>query len=518
MCGVGRQQTKLLATFVLIPQTIVILLGIILFAIGILCTMPCLRIFNSINYIQKYSTQNNINTNLIHPQTKLPLVSILKSTGNNHMNFLNSINAQKVYTSNLNQNLIKTNGMAQMNYNSIGQSFDQRSNSNYKLNSTFISESTYQNHPYSIIRDDHMYNNTLNKTNKSWSDKKKTHFETNSSFDDQIGPKSLTIQNQSNDTFHPNQDLFELRIGLFCILYLIPLVCINACDVYEYLNRALWLRSNLVKHSYQFNLNMDQTYANKLKTNEEFRPNAEFFMLRIFMSLVTGFTCTLWMWTVKGCKPNRSNFHLNSYIYGPQNYRFYLINNFKSKKTNPEAMNFVNLYENKPKLNLSNLNYSHDIQTMSNPNTIYSSPNLNSDISNINTNSNSYALHPYAIYQIDPNDRDHLNVFDCAYQITDTMKISESSMTDQVRLNGNRFHDELKNTVAYDPSNGALTTAGYYSQTNYNQTMKYKNIGLLDAHSDDSSSVPPPLPPTNKRKYLPICQLPVNNVSHNLKC
>nr|CAH8864830.1 unnamed protein product [Trichobilharzia regenti] len=94
----------------------------------------------------------------------------------------------------------------------------------------------------------------------------------------------------------------------------------NACDLYEYLYRDKWLiapgHTNVNSNTNRRVITdsshpSHKPYGLKYPTenvnfaaylwniDEVYGPNPELFMLRIFMSLVTGFTCSLWMWTVK---------------------------------------------------------------------------------------------------------------------------------------------------------------------------------------------------------------------------
>ncbi|CAL8078042.1 unnamed protein product [Calicophoron daubneyi] len=101
-------------------------------------------------------------------------------------------------------------------------------------------------------------------------------------------------------------DFLQLRMGLFCLLYLLPAACVVSCDLYEFLSRDTWLRDPSYKKTEE---SIALKFPPKLwKPNEVVGPNPEVFMLRIFMSLVPGFTCSLWIISVKGCKPWRRMF------------------------------------------------------------------------------------------------------------------------------------------------------------------------------------------------------------------
>ncbi|KAF6773497.1 hypothetical protein AHF37_07467, partial [Paragonimus kellicotti] len=101
--------------------------------------------------------------------------------------------------------------------------------------------------------------------------------------------------------WHLSEDSLGMRLGLFCFLYMFPAVCVMLCDIYEYLCREKWLRETSYKAKDQLHT---LAFPPKLwKPNEVIGPSPEIFMLRIFMSLVPGFTCSLWVWSVKGCRP-----------------------------------------------------------------------------------------------------------------------------------------------------------------------------------------------------------------------
>lgn len=70
-------------------------------------------------------------------------------------------------------------------------------------------------------------------------------------------------------------DTLTIRMGIFAGLYVVPTMCVFASSVYEYLYHDSWIADNGSK------------------------PDVEVFMLKIFMSLVMGFTTSLWMWSSK---------------------------------------------------------------------------------------------------------------------------------------------------------------------------------------------------------------------------
>ncbi|VDK22102.1 unnamed protein product [Taenia asiatica] len=97
-------------------------------------------------------------------------------------------------------------------------------------------------------------------------------------------------------------DSLSTRLGFFSLLYIIPAVTVLACDFYEYLNRDKWLAgdpmsaiSRIIKAASSTSPDLDE--------GQEITP--EVFLLRTFMSLVTGFATCLWMLSVKGIEPWR---------------------------------------------------------------------------------------------------------------------------------------------------------------------------------------------------------------------
>ncbi|XP_054708857.1 frizzled-4-like [Uloborus diversus] len=79
-------------------------------------------------------------------------------------------------------------------------------------------------------------------------------------------------------------ELLMVRTGIFTVLYAVPATCIIAATVYEYSCREQWLAND-----------------------SELRPNVEIFILKIFMSLIVGFTTSVWLWSSRAPHLIRSN-------------------------------------------------------------------------------------------------------------------------------------------------------------------------------------------------------------------
>lgn len=71
-------------------------------------------------------------------------------------------------------------------------------------------------------------------------------------------------------------EVLMVRIGIFSVLYTVPAACVIGCLCYEYANRESWYSKN-----------------------SQNSPKIEFFMLKIFMSLVVGITSGMWIWSTK---------------------------------------------------------------------------------------------------------------------------------------------------------------------------------------------------------------------------
>lgn len=71
-------------------------------------------------------------------------------------------------------------------------------------------------------------------------------------------------------------EIFMVRIGVFSVLYTLPATCVIACLFYEYTNRKDWYSAGSTS-----------------------KPSIEIFMLKIFMNLIVGITCGVWIWSSK---------------------------------------------------------------------------------------------------------------------------------------------------------------------------------------------------------------------------
>lgn len=71
-------------------------------------------------------------------------------------------------------------------------------------------------------------------------------------------------------------EAFMVRIGVFSVLYTLPATCVIACLFYEYTNRKDWYSAGSTS-----------------------KPSIEIFMLKIFMNLIVGITCGVWIWSSK---------------------------------------------------------------------------------------------------------------------------------------------------------------------------------------------------------------------------
>uniref|UniRef100_A0A0X3NV48 Uncharacterized protein n=1 Tax=Schistocephalus solidus TaxID=70667 RepID=A0A0X3NV48_SCHSO len=91
-------------------------------------------------------------------------------------------------------------------------------------------------------------------------------------------------------------DGISTRLGFFTLLYVIPAISIFICDFYEFLFRDSWLAGD-----------PSTAVSSLLQSHAQFRGRItpEIFLLRTFMSLVTGLATCLWLLSIKGIEPWR---------------------------------------------------------------------------------------------------------------------------------------------------------------------------------------------------------------------
>jgi frizzled protein 4 len=89
------------------------------------------------------------------------------------------------------------------------------------------------------------------------------------------GKKYSQVQLSSIVPVKEKLDTLTVRMGIFAGLYILPTMCVFASNIYEYLYHDFWIKDSGKS------------------------PDVEVFTLKIFMSLVMGFTTSLWMWSSK---------------------------------------------------------------------------------------------------------------------------------------------------------------------------------------------------------------------------
>ncbi|TPP66279.1 Frizzled-4 [Fasciola gigantica] len=284
-----------------------------------------------------------------------------------------------------------------------------------------------------------------------------------------------------------------LRMGLFCFLYLLPVACVTACDIYEYLSRDKWLRDSSYK-----NPEPDQgqpfpsiPFPPKLwKPEEVVGPSPELFMLRIFMSLVTGFTSALWIWSVKGCEPwNR--------ICRPQRWCTspFPLSRLRGKKSNasysdPTSSSWCrSATVNQPEKST----FAHDRPFTHGFHGRPPGPGMPM----------VYTSHPYAVYQYNSS-----KTGTCHSNIQENPK---EEATSRLPATGGPSAWNPSVPVLIDPGaqimsaaqgpetqHSNATTPGYYSQAKVGSTIE---PNMSDTFSEESP-IPPPLP-ASSRPQLP---------------
>ncbi|XP_028356452.1 frizzled-6 isoform X4 [Physeter macrocephalus] len=88
---------------------------------------------------------------------------------------------------------------------------------------------------------------------------------------------------------------FMIRIGVFSGLYLVPLVTLLGCYVYEQVNRITWEITWVSDHCRQYHIPCP--YQAKTET----RPELALFMIKYLMTLIVGISAVFWVGSKKTC-------------------------------------------------------------------------------------------------------------------------------------------------------------------------------------------------------------------------
>ncbi|CAH8864845.1 unnamed protein product [Trichobilharzia szidati] len=500
VCGVGRQNTSVLGAFILAPQTVLITLGGIAFIFGFICLFPCFR-HRKCFYWRQFKTKP---VNMHTPPTATA------TTAPGHCS------NQQSYP---------------QSYYPLHQQKGQQSETDHQLSSM-----------------EDCVNTTSTPQTRSSLKKAKTtgrsHCQPTAYINNPSVPhQSNNKQVSSQQCFYQNYnhlcyasgrsspspgDPMEFRIGLFCFLYLIPLICMNACDLYEYLYRDKWLtapghtaansnsnRRGAIDSSSSHPSH--KSYGLKYPTenvnlaaylwnvDEVYGPNPELFMLRIFMSLVTGFTCSLWMWTVKGC--NLSQECCCCCLCLTNNHHPSVLKQKKQQES----------------LNLSKRNSNphggvkHNYLSSSNDNNAINNDPMHKPTFSRTPEGTTYTLHPYAVYQYTkssdgyslqrPSVEGQLDLrrggivgcsnpttTGCPTDINLSCNQKPNYPTTSILTKGHLSQLDTS-FIPRDLEHSTATTPGYYSHAKISPNM------IIDSMSEDASasSIPPPLPPANSR-------------------
>ncbi|XP_006830884.1 PREDICTED: frizzled-6 [Chrysochloris asiatica] len=88
---------------------------------------------------------------------------------------------------------------------------------------------------------------------------------------------------------------FMIRIGVFSGLYLVPLVTLLGCYIYEQVNRITWEMTWVSDHCRQYHIPCP--YQAKTKA----RPDLALFMIKYLMTLIVGISAVFWVGSKKTC-------------------------------------------------------------------------------------------------------------------------------------------------------------------------------------------------------------------------
>ena len=87
------------------------------------------------------------------------------------------------------------------------------------------------------------------------------------------------------------------KIGVFSVLYTVPATCVIGCYLYEHLNKDHW--RHLAEREHCDVIRAGPNGGQLDCSLPRSIPTVEVFMLKIFMSLVVGITCGMWIWSSK---------------------------------------------------------------------------------------------------------------------------------------------------------------------------------------------------------------------------
>ncbi|XP_075405530.1 frizzled-6 [Tenrec ecaudatus] len=90
---------------------------------------------------------------------------------------------------------------------------------------------------------------------------------------------------------------FMIRIGVFSGLYLVPLLSLLGCYIYEQLNRATWEITWVSDHCQEYHIPCPYQ-ANKKR---EARPDLALFLMKYLMTLIVGISAVFWVGSKKTC-------------------------------------------------------------------------------------------------------------------------------------------------------------------------------------------------------------------------
>ncbi|VDQ15048.1 unnamed protein product [Trichobilharzia regenti] len=489
VCGVGRQNTSVLGAFILAPQTVLITLGGIAFIFGFICLFPCFR-HRKCFYWQQF-------------KTKPVSMQAPSATGGHCSN-------QPPYP---------------QSYYPLYQQKGQQMETDHHPQQQQLSMEDCVNPPHVNTTSTPQTRSSLKKSKTGRSHCQPTAFINNPSVSHQSSQQRF-YQNYNHLCYTSGRsspspgDPMEFRIGLFCFLYLIPLICMNACDLYEYLYRDKWLiapgHTNVNSNTNRRVITdsshpSHKPYGLKYPTenvnfaaylwniDEVYGPNPELFMLRIFMSLVTGFTCSLWMWTVKGCRLS-------------QECCLCLTNNHASvlkQKKQQESLNLSKRNSN------THGGMKHNYLSPNDNNAMNTDP-IHKPAFSRTPEGTTYTLHPYAVYQYTKSSNGYSlqrpsveGQLDLRCGIVGCSNTTTTGCPTDINLNCHqkssypttslltKGHLSQLDTsfIPRDLEHSTATTPGYYSHA------KISPNRIIDSMSEDASasSIPPPLPPATSR-------------------